>query len=147
MTIKQMAEKHKVSPQAIYQRLKKQNVTVESLTDKETGELTPSGEMIIDKLFVKAEQPNKPNSRAYSKEKEKQIKDLHKLNAELNERIKALEAEVLNLKADKEFLSKALEKEQDLHRETVNRLLHAAGQTVPDDRLTWRERLTGRRRR
>ena len=53
MTIKQMAAKHNVSPQAIYKRLKKQGVNVNVLMDKETQELTPEGEMIrAASLFV-----------------------------------------------------------------------------------------------
>jgi predicted DNA-binding protein YlxM (UPF0122 family) len=51
MTIKQMADKLGVSPQAIYQKLKKNGVEVYKLTDKKTKELTAEAEVIINKLF------------------------------------------------------------------------------------------------
>ena len=59
MTIKQKAEELGVSPQAVYQRLKRNNVDVSSLTDKETKELTGEGEIIISKLFSSETQPIK----------------------------------------------------------------------------------------
>ena len=51
MTIKQMAEELKISPQAIYQRLKKSKVDVRKLVDYQTRELTADGEYTIRKLF------------------------------------------------------------------------------------------------
>ena len=146
MTIKQMAAKHNVSPQAIYQRLKKQGVNVNSLMDKETQELTPEGEMILDQLFDKKTAPLKANSTAYAEEQKKQITALNIEISTLKEKISALEKENTALKEERDFLRKALEKAQDNQADTL-KLLPGAGQTTAGDqqrKLTWRERISGR---
>ena len=146
MTVKQMAEKLGVSPQAIYQRLKKNGVTVGKLIDQKNKELTPDGELVIEKLFSQPDEAFKPTKQGVIEELNKQLSTVREENATLVERLKALEAEVEQLKADKDNLTKALDKAQDLHQQTLTRLLPAAGQTVQQNtRLTWRERLTGRR--
>lgn len=147
MTIKQAAAKYQVSPQAIYQRLKKKKIFVESLTDKETGELTPDGELVIDSLFNKDKQPIKANSRAYAEEQEQTIKELHRQIAELVEQKKAAEERAEFFKAQQAETNEALQKALDLQQQTLNRLLPAPGQTTAagDQRkLSWRERFTGR---
>ena len=63
MTIKQMATKLGVSPQAIYQKLKKNNIEVYSLTDKKTKDLTGEGEVIITKLFSSDPAEIKPSKQ------------------------------------------------------------------------------------
>ena len=80
MTIKQYAEQLGISPQAVYQRLKKNKVKIESLTEKGTGELTGEGTIILDKLF-------NPENR--------QIKPAK------DERIEALEQQIAELRADR----------------------------------------------
>ena len=144
MTIKQMAEKLEVSPQAVYQRLKKNHIAVNTITDSKTKELTADGELVLEKLF-QLEEPIKPTKQDMVEELKKQLIAVREENAGLIEKLKALESEVDQLKIDKENLTKALDKAQDLHQQTINRLLPAAGQTVQTDRLTWRERITGRR--
>ena len=144
MTIKQMAVKLGVSPQAIYQKLKKNGVEVYKLTDKKTKELTAEAEVIIDKLFSGDPAEIKPNKQSVIDGLQEQVQSLRTENAVLVERVKALEAENSTLKADKESITKALETAQALHQQTLA-FLPAAGQTVQGDKLTWKERLTGRR--
>jgi len=146
MTIKQAAAKYQVSPQAVYQRLKKKKIFVESLTDKETGELSPEGEMIIDNLFNKDKQPIKANSRAYAEEQEQTIKELHRQIAELVEKNKALEDQLKFYKAQLESTNTQLEKALDLQQQTISRLLPAPSQpeATGERKLSWRERFTGR---
>lgn len=146
MTIKQKAESLGVSPQAVYQRLKKNGITVYKLTDQKTKELTADGELVIDKLFSQPAEEIKPTKQAVVESLEQQLTTLRAELAALNERAVNQEEEIRQLKEDKENLTKALDKAQDLHQQTLNRLLPAAGQTVQNDRLTWRERITGRRK-
>ena len=40
MTIKEAAKLYGISTQAVYQRLKKANINLDTLKDKETGEIT-----------------------------------------------------------------------------------------------------------
>ena len=145
MTIKQAAVKYGVSPQAVYQRLKKRNILVESLIDKETQELTADGEVILDAMFNKAKQPIKANSRAFAEEKEKEIKQLRDERVELIEKLKLAEERVDFYRKQNEEINKALERAQELHQQTLNRLL--PGKTEEKqlpERLTWKERFTGR---
>ena len=51
MTIKKLSEELGVSPQAIYQKLKKSKVDVRKLVDYQTRELSADGEYTIRKLF------------------------------------------------------------------------------------------------
>ncbi len=150
MTIKQAAEKYNVSPQAVYQRLKKKKILVESITEKGTGELTPEGEMILDNLFNPEKQPFKANSRAYANEQENTIKELRAQIAELIEQKKSAEERAEFFKSQQAETNKALEKALDAQQNLINRLLPAPQEqekpTAADKprKLTWKERFTGR---
>jgi len=148
MTIKEAAAKYNVSPQAIYQRLKKKKVFVESITNKGTGELTPEGEMILDNLFNPEKQPIKANSRAYANEQENTIKELRAQIAELVEQKKAAEERAEFFKAQQAETNEALKKALDIQQQTLNRLLPAPAEqpaaAAGDRKLTWRERFSGR---
>jgi predicted nuclease with TOPRIM domain len=146
MTIKQMADKLGVTPQAIYQKLKKNGVEVYKLTDKKTKELTAEAEVIISKLFAEDQSEIKPSKQKVVESLQEQIQQLRTDNAVLVERVKSLEAEVSTLSTDKDLLTKALEKAQDLHQKTLDRFLPAAGETSPaaPRKLTWKERFTGK---
>lgn len=144
MTIKQMAARHNVSPQAIYQRLKKQGVNVNSLMDKETQELSPEGEMILEKLFDKKTAYYKVNSTAYAEEQKKQITALNLEISTLKEKIEGLEKELAAVKEDRDFLRSALSKAQDNQSETLKLLPGAQAPAAGDRRLTWRERFSGK---
>jgi len=143
MTIKQMADKLGVSPQAIYQKLKKNGVEVYKLTDKKTKELTGEGEVIITKLFSADPAEIKPSKQSVIEGLQEQVQTLRTENAVLVERVKSLEEQVSTLTTDKDNLQKALDKAQDLHQRTLA-ALPAPGQTVQRDRLTWKERFTGK---
>lgn len=143
MTIKQMANKLEVSPQAIYQKLKKNGVEVYKLTDKKTKELTAEAEVIITKLFSEDPGEIKPSKQKVLEGLQEQIQQLRTENAVLVEKVKFLEDKVSTLSTDKENLTKALETAQTLHQKTLA-FLPAAGETSPE-RLTWKERFTGRR--
>lgn len=148
MTIKKLAEELKVSPQAIYQRLKANNVDVRKLTDSKTRELTADGEYSIRKLFSREDGEQKPTKQSIIEEYVKQIETLKADNAVLTEKLKASEEKASQLQVDKDNLTKALIQAQDLHRTALERMLPAAGQTSPaaSEKLTWKERLTGRRK-
>lgn len=122
MTIKDAAEKYGVSKQAVYQRLKRNLIQVDNLTDQETGHLTPEAEAILENLFGE-------NSQQFNK---------RKLN--LTEELKAAKAEIQRQQVNVELLTaklEAAERERDLLRETLDqeramfqRFLPAPGQTV-----------------
>ena len=143
MTIKQMATKLGVSPQAIYQKLKKNNIEVYSLTDKKTKDLTGEGEVIITKLFSSDPAEIKPSKQTVIDGLQEQLQTLRTENAVLVERVKALEEQVSTLTTDKETLYKALDNAQQLHQKSLA-FLPAAGETAKRDRLTWKERFTGK---
>ena len=64
----------------------------------------------------------------------------------MTEKLKAAEDRASQLQVDKDNLTKALIQAQDLHQKALERMLPAAGQTVQaSEKLTWKERLTGRR--
>lgn len=145
MTVKQIAEELKVSPQAVYQRLKKSGVDVRKLVDSQTKELTTDGEYSIRKLFTDASEP-KQTKQSIIEEYVKQLDALKLENASLTEKLKAAEEKASQLQVDKDNLTKALLQAQDLHQRALERMLPAAGQTVQaPEKLTWKERLTGRR--
>lgn len=53
MKITDAAARYGVTMQAVYQRLKKNGIRVETLKDKETKELTAEGEAVLENLFGK----------------------------------------------------------------------------------------------
>ena len=144
MTIKQYAEQMGVSPQAVYQRLKKNKVKVESLTDKGTGELTGEGTVILNKLFNPENRQIKPAKDERIEALEQQIAELRAELSSKAERIKSLEEQTANLKDDKEYFKQALDKAQNNLSE-IKALLPGPGEKPGTGRrLTWRERLTGK---
>jgi len=141
MTIKQYADQQGVSPQAVYQRLKKNKIKVESLTEKGTGELTGEGTVILDKLFAAENRQIKPTKDGLIEELNKQITELRAQLSSKEERIKSLEAEVESLKSDKEYFKQALDKAQNNFSD-IKALLPGAG--GDQRKLSWRERISGR---
>lgn len=105
MKIKDAAEKYKISSQAIYQRLKRQGIDVESLKDKETGDLTPDALGIIENLFGES-------SEQYNKQKASTLAEL----ARLRQLVQSLEYERDLLKVKLE----AAERERDTAVDTLN---------------------------
>jgi chromosome segregation ATPase len=148
MTIKEYAAQHKISPQAVYQRVKKNKIKVETLTEKGTGELTAEGIIILDKLFDPENRQIKPAKDELIEALEKQISELRAEVASKTERVKSLEEQTASLKEDKEYFKQALEKEQQNIKE-IKALLPSptpAAEKTSDAgrRLSMRERLSGR---
>jgi septal ring factor EnvC (AmiA/AmiB activator) len=141
LTIKQAANLYGITPQAIYQRLKKEGVNIERMKSKETGELTPDAELVFSKLFSRHEGQKAESFKSIMEAQKVEIESLQKERQELLAQLKRLENENAELKNDKANWSKALEVAQALHRDTLNRLLPAAGQTVQTARKPIRERI------
>ena len=144
MTIKKLAEELGVSPQAIYQRLKKSKVDVRKLTDAETRELSADGEYTIRKLFSHDGSEEKQTKQSIIEEYVKQVEALNLELASVKEQLKAEQEKSSKLQVDKDNLTKALLQAQELHQKALERMLPAAGETVKRDRLTWKERFTGK---
>ena len=145
MTIKQYAEQKGISPQAVYQRLKKNKIKVETLTEKGTGEITGDGLIVLDKLFDPENRQIKPAKDELIEALEAQIAELRAEVSTKAETIKSLEKETASLKEDKEYFKQALDKAQNNMAE-IKALLPGIAQANKPERLTWKERLTGRRK-
>ncbi len=122
MTIKDAADKYGISKQAIYQRLKRNGITVDTLTDKETGELTPDAEAVFENLFGESSQ------------------QVNQRKSTLTDELKAAQATISSQQREIDLLTvklEAVERERDLLRDTLDqeramftRYLPAPGQTV-----------------
>lgn len=144
MTIKQYAEQLGISPQAVYQRLKKNKLKVESLTEKGSGDLTGEGTAILNKLFDPENRQTKPIKDERIEALEQQIAELRAEVSSKAERIKSLEEQAASLKDDKEYFKQALDKAQNNLSE-IKALLPGPGEKPGTGRkLTWRERLKGK---
>lgn len=144
MTIKQYAEQLGISPQAVYQRLKKNNVKIESLTEKGTGELTGEGTIILNKLFDPENRQTKPAKDERIEALEQQIAELRAELSSKTERVKSLEEQAASLKEDKDYFKQALDKAQNNLSE-IKALLPGPDEKPGTGRkLTWRERISGR---
>ena len=149
MTIKQYAEEKGISPQAVYQRLKKNKIKVESITEKGTGELTGEGTVILDKLFSTENRQIKPIKDEKIEALEKQLSEARAQLSSKDELIKSLEKERDSLKEDKDYFKQALNQAQT-NLSDIKALLPGPGQQAvekaPEARrkLTLRERFTGR---
>ena len=144
MTIKQYAENHSISPQAVYQRLKKNKIKVESLTEKGTGEITGEGMIILDKLFDPENRQTKPIKDERIEALEKQLAEARALLSSKDELIKSLEKERDGLKEDKDYFKQALTQAQT-NLSDIKALLPGPAAAASSERLTWKERFTGRR--
>ena len=138
MTIKQMAAELKVSPQAVYQKLRNNEIDVKTLTTGKNRDLTSEGEYIVRQLF--SEDTPQPVKKDQQAEIEKEVVELRKQVAELLEKNKELKESNESLREDKEYFKKALDKAQDNLSEFKALL---PGPTQPR-RLTWRERFSGK---
>lgn len=144
MTIKEYAAKIGVSPQAVYQRVKKNKIKIDTLTERGSGELTGEGIVILDKLFDPENRQTKPPKDELIEALEKQIAELRAEVASKSERVKSLEEQTASLKEDKEYFKQALEKEQQNMKEIKALLPAPAKEPEARRRLTLRERFTGR---
>ena len=121
MTIKEAAEQFGVSKQAIYQRMKRNGLAVDTLVDKETGQLTPEAEAIIVNLFGENKQQFDKRRFTPTEELKQAKEEISRLQREvemLTFRIEAAEKEAASLR-------ETLETERALFQ----RFLPAAGET------------------
>lgn len=122
MTIKQAAEGYNISVQAIYSRLKKEGIALETLKDADTGELTADAEVVLDKLF-KDKQQKHSSLNSTIERLQGEIKRLNVENVELVEKLKRLENENAELKQERERLLTIAQQAQELHKAALERLL------------------------
>lgn len=144
MTIKQYAQEAGISPQAVYQRLKKNKIKVESLTEKGSGEITGEGLVILNKLFDPENRQIKPAKDEKIEALEQKISELLAELSSKDQRIKSLEEQAETLKEDKAYFKQALEKEQNNLSEIKALLPGAQASPAGGRKLTWRERFSGK---
>ena len=140
MTIKQLAKELKVSPQAVYQRLQTRKIDVKTLTHPVTKELTSDGEFVIRSMYNQEIKQGTKQALTEKQGESKEVEELRKQAAELIEKCSSLQKRVDELEEDKDYFKRALEKSQDNMSE-IKKLLSGTS-----ERLTWRERITGRRK-
>ena len=143
MTIKQYAAQHKVSPQAVYQRLKKNKIRVETLTENGTGELTGEGIVVLDKLFSPENRAIKPLKDEKIEALEAQLSAIKSENAVLQTKVDSLTEMVGILKQSNETYIKLLEQEREQNLEMVKRLPAGSAEGSAEKRSFW-QRLTGK---
>jgi len=144
MTIKEFAKQEGISTQAVYQRLKKNKIRMEAVTEKGTGEITGEGQAILERLFDPKNRQTKPAKDERIEALEQQIAELRAELATKAERVKSLEEQAANLKEDKEYFKQALDKAQNNLSE-IKALLPGPDEKPGTGRkLTWRERFTGK---
>lgn len=139
MTIKDAAEKYGVTKQAIYQRLKKQGIDLDTIKDSETGELTADAEAMLFKLYGTENKPKAQNLNSIiqslkteNKALTLEVDELKKENQRLAERVK-------ELSQDKELLADTLKESQRIQLAMIQ-------QRLPEPLTIW-ERITGRRKK
>ena len=123
MTIKDAAKKYGISVQAIYSRLKKEDIALETLKDADTGELTADAEVVFDKLFDKDRQRKHESFNSTIERLESEVKRLNKENAALIESLRAVEKQNEELKQERERLLTIAQQAQELHKAALERLL------------------------
>ena len=128
MTIKEAAQQYGISPQAVYQRLKKQGIDVKTIKNK-AGELTKDGEKIMFSLFdrstvegegtqAEAEQAREKLEAEAAKQAEADKRSIEVLKVE----VEYLKKQVESLENDKAQLTAALDNAQRLHAMTLNQM-------------------------
>ena len=148
MTIKQLAKELKVSPQAVYQRLQSRKIDVKTLTHPVTKELTSDGEFVIRTMY---DQENKQGTKQGLSEKQsrpedlKELEELRKQVADLIEKNTSLEKRVDEVVGEREAFREAMQTAQRMQEQMMNRFLTAPAPQAEERKLTWRERITGRR--
>lgn len=128
MTIKEAAAHYGITPQGVYSRLKSINVSVEQIKNPETGELTLDGEVLLAKLFDKStqqEQETKETLKQTCERLQSENNFLKTENETLLKMVSNLEAQVADLRADKDRYLGLAEGAQDAQRQLLQRFLPA----------------------
>lgn len=131
VTIKQFADAHGVSVQAVYQRMKKAKIDIESSKDAETGELTASAREQLEKMFT-------------SKRSTDGI-ELERLKVEnefLKQRIDELQQRLADLASERDSWRRQAEKEQQLVAQ-AQAVIRLPGAT--QGKTSFWHRITGRK--
>ena len=151
MTIKQYAVEAGISPQAVYQRLKKNKIKVESLTEKGSGEISGEGMVILNKLFDPENRRTKPAKDEKIEALEQQIIELRADIARKDQRIESLQKIYDDTKETSAYWQQAFLKEQEIHSLLLKTLPAPAKEQTEEAttaaegrKLTWRERISGR---
>lgn len=101
MTIKEVAQLTGLSHQAIYKKLKARGHKVETLKNKETGQLTEDGERIIRELFNLSTSAPEPVAT--------EVEKLTTENEKLRNQVANLEKRVEELTGERDFLRRTLD--------------------------------------
>lgn len=128
VTIKQFADAHGVSVQAVYQRMKKAKIDIESAKDAETGELTASAHEQLEKMFTS-----------------KRSIELERLKVEnefLKQRIDELQQRLADLASERDSWRRQAEKEQQLVAQ-AQAVIRLPGAT--QGKTSFWHRITGRK--
>lgn len=123
MTIKGAAEMYGITVQAVYSRLKKESIQLETLKDADTGELSADGELVLNKLFDKENRVKHESLNSTIERLQGDVNRLEKENIALVEKLKQVEAANAELKEERERLLRLAEQAQELHKAALERLL------------------------
>jgi len=113
MNIKTFANQKGISPQAVYKKLNQHGIQLSTITNADTGSITPDGEAVLNKLFS---QPKPAGAH--------QLKDT----------IASLQTEIASLKTENEALRarvRELETERDWLRGQNTELLTRIPPALP----------------
>lgn len=144
MTVKEFAELVGISHQAIYKKLKGRGVALESLKDKETGQLTEEGETLLRRIYNIQEQGDEqrettaeeaaevereaapPAPKQVEKELRNQVAELQKEVERLRNQVATLEEKQEALTDERDFLRISLERSQQLQALTASKIPNPA---------------------
>lgn len=143
MTIKQAAEHYGVTPQGIYSRLKSMGVSVEQIKNPETGALTLDGEALLAKLYDKSLEQNQEQKESLKQTCERLQSEnvfLKAQNDTLLKMVSSLEAQVADLRSDKERAYALAQGAQDAQKALLDRMLPADTQAP---RIALADRIKG----
>lgn len=136
MTIKDVAAAAGLSHQAIYKRIKSRGISLDSIKDKATGELTAEGEALIREIFFPqanndtdtSQAPDKGNINASQVEND-EVAELRNQVEKLNSEVEKLRNQVASLEESKkvvtderDYLRLALERSQQLQAITAQKI-------------------------
>ena len=136
MTIRDVAELTGLTHQAVYKRIKTAGISLASVKDKETGQLTPDGEAAILELF---NLESKPVEKKVAESPE--VAELRTRVAELSKEVEGLRKQVETIEAERDYLRTALSNAQQLQAMTLSKFaLPAPAQDHKGRLRNWFER-------
>lgn len=167
MTVKEFSALVGVSHQAIYKKLKGRGVALESLKDKETGQLTADGEALLRAIYNlkgqeerQQEAPEEPQNEEAGaappadQEGENGLRNqVARLQGEverLRNQVATLEEKEKALAEERDFLRISLERSQQLQALTASKIpnpapaLPAGGEKAHGLRAWWRRLRSGK---